>query len=137
MSREIVFRGQTKDGEWVAGYVVSVNSYLNYNKRLTLIIPNTATLYPRNEIDYIIEVRTETVSQFTGLLDKNGIRVFEGDILRIDDKSLAYVDFSDDCMFTWECVDCIYGTYRNALRNDSQKYEIVGNIWDNPDLVIR
>lgn len=78
MKREILFKGKRVDnGEWIEGFLMQENfirqpfSYKSrYGKRKTLY----------NQI----EVQPDTVCQFTGLLDKNGNKIFEGDKVFID-----------------------------------------------------
>lgn len=92
-----------------------------------------------NDIDSIdlssIEVDIDTVGQFTGLFDKNGKEIYEGDIIKGFDITIEVWYSEDRACFIAEMkepqndmVD-ILGGY------DTQRMEIIGNIYDNPDLI--
>ena len=76
-------------------------------------------------------VDPETVCQYTGLTDKNGRKIYEGDIVRVDEK--IYITFWNECNF------------EIGIRNNEESMgiayvypsdiEVIGNIFDNPELV--
>ena len=124
--REILFRGKRIDnGEWVYGFVL--------NDEHTLIG------YYKNGHDFcIIEVIPETVGQFTGLTDKNGKKVFEGDILvfckgatypyKIEWDGMGWKLYRSDGKRIKEAFECNEIHYVNIS-------EVIGNIHDNPELL--
>jgi uncharacterized phage protein (TIGR01671 family) len=98
--REILFRGQRIDnGEWVEGDLIQIGGgaliYHGDKKEVEVIkqedSPCSVGFYP-NEISVVIP---KTVGQFTGLTDKNGVKIFEGDILLFGDTSFV-VEWKND-----------------------------------------
>ena len=83
--REILFRGKTTmTGKWVEGTGIlndGRNTWIVKNK------PNTAVKFGE---EYFI-VDPETIGQYTGLTDKNGRKIFEGDVVRVTHKGSSYV----------------------------------------------
>ena len=116
MEREILFRGKSLDsGEWVEG---------NYS----IMLSGRVTIQPIG-LTVAYEVLPTTVGQFTGLTDKNGNRIFEGDIVKHEGKIYEmkylekYARFAPTNKSTVFMV-CAF----NHL-------EVVGNIHDNPELL--
>ena len=117
--REILFRGKRKEnGEWVYGnYAVTDNN----EKQQHFIFQNKA---------FEFEVDPETVGQYTGLTDKNGKKIFEGDIVEYINSSPCKIDYIDgQFVMMWK------NFYRNFERVYDDQIEVIGNIYDNPELL--
>ena len=130
--RDILFRGKRIDnGEWVEGgyYVEKAGGYL------------TAVFIVENLTDRVVErhrVDPSTVGQYTGLTDKNGKRIFEGDIVRFKwDVGRDYffvIDFSDG-EFCATPVHSLDDVWQFRIRGENEKLVVIGNIHDNPELL--
>lgn len=114
--REILFRGKRlSDGEWVKGDLV----HLPHGD--AILANGYANIDP------------ETVGQYTGLLDKNGERIFEGDVLTLDGEDGFFVlEFQEDTARFVMSGDCIVIDFDNFW---SYEVEVIGNIHDNPELL--
>ncbi|GHT87205.1 phage protein [Spirochaetia bacterium] len=126
--RDILFRGNRKDtGEWAYGDL----SHLSYG----VITINDAI------------VHAETVGQYTGLRDKNGVKIFEGDVVKADKQFMEKF-----CPHEFYLIDYLRGSYRmyfyplSPNKADNEKFntplfnsngyiEVIGNIHDNPELL--
>lgn len=133
--REILFRGKRIDnGEWVEGYFVNL-WLIHYQKHQPIITDNNAVSY---------DVDPSTVGQYTGLTDKKGKKIFEGDIVDASDEwwdasgtaghdsHVILVEWSNDlCGFEpFTNYDYDYGVYISA-----KNCEVIGNIHDNPEFL--
>ena len=144
--REILFRGKRKDnGEWVYGnYAVT-----NNNGKRHFIFQNKA---------FEFEIESETVGQYTGLTDKNGKKIFEGDIVKTQPfsdkpysskakykKHIGVVKYrirhfknhfyEQDYEAKWIVTIIDYGKFTCYNWNEFFECEIIGNIHDNTELI--
>jgi uncharacterized phage protein (TIGR01671 family) len=128
--REILFRGKRKDdGSWVEGVVLRIPRY-------TAICVYT-DYHGRHDF---IEVVLETVGQYTGLTDKNGKKIFEGDILSTENGTFSNTGMGHILFYKgmWTCFygqDAIGRDRYDELHTVCREREVVGNIHDNPELL--
>ena len=134
MDRKILFRGKRIDnGEWAYGFYVHV-LLGRFGKEEHMI----QTIHKDGKMAQLYDVNSETVGQFTGLTDKNGKKIFEGDILF--DGVLNYTVKYSPCSCGFEAfgkgVDGIWSLSHLAHKgNCGREIEIIGNIHDNPELI--
>ena len=130
--REILFRGKrVANGEWKYGYYAAVV----INGKLYSAID---TIF-NNRFVTPTTVYTETVGEYTGLTDKNGTRIFEGDIIEVDRIYDTLQSRPRRFEVEWEESS---GFFPLSVCRDGGDYlidtdscEVVGNIWDNPELL--
>lgn len=147
--REILFRGKRVDnGEWVYGNFIEDkwgddNGNTVYAILQDRVAPEIAALWTP------VKVIPETIGQFTGLTDKNGKRIFEGDIVELEDcyydtKWRAVVEFGNpNGNYTWGWqlnpigkVDINTDILCWVEMEEAGAYcEVIGNIHDNPELL--
>ncbi len=140
--REILFRGKhTRTGEWVEGLLWKKK--YNHDKLFISCFPN------KDDDEEIYIIKPETVGQYTGLTDKNGKKIFEGDIVRADDyvfsikygkcggtpnaDNYGYMGFYLEAVSEGTKLCAHYG-----LRDDLCYFTdiaVIGNIHDNPELL--
>ena len=113
--REILFRGK-RGNEWVYGNLVILSD-----------MP-----FITGGQEFMQRIEKDTLSQFTGLRDKNGKRIFEGDILRCAWETEIEVFWDEDYL---QFRGRESKTYANAIDYYGlNKIEVIGNKWDNPEL---
>lgn len=140
--REILFRAKRTDtGEWVEGYYFCMvhddGRHVHH-----FIMPLGTDLSLGTPIEKIqVEVNPDTICQYTGLTDKNGNKIWENDVIR-------YFNVPGTKRTTW-IVEYSYGGFRVSdnnpdmderlyIDNDSIEWdvcEVIGNIFDNPELL--
>jgi len=146
MNRVIKFRGKhNSEGDWVEGDLI--HGVGAYSGKL-FILPNKINLaYVRN-CDPLngVMIANESAGQFTGLHDKNGKEIYEGDILGGHPHGTAWVEYNSE----WGCFESVstyfendeFGEpiekyYRSLLANDLKDcfdaWEVIGNRFENPE----
>lgn len=140
--REILFRGKRVDnGEWIEGDLIQSRDKTYIHPKANSFRVSETGL---SKLIVLREVYPETVGQYTGLTDKNGKKIFEGDILQDKFGQIKIVDYCNE-----------WGAFRacfvKALNDEGKivatvggasfvgtiwrKYEVIGNIHDNPELL--
>lgn len=126
--REIEFRAKKlAENDWVYGDLVK-NNELDY-----LIFNSQASYY-----DTFLVLK-ETIGQYTGVKDKNGKKIFEGDIVK------GKFPYAEICVVVWSDKRCGFylqpisklgrASYDPYYKLNSAKLEIIGNIFDNGELL--
>lgn len=131
MEREILFRGKlSHSGVWVEGNLIKDRNGNKYIIPFNVFEPDGHHLII--DSDEAWRVDSETVGQFTGMTDKKGKKLFEGDVYSMGEKNILYVVIFDKSQFIGKQV-------RNrslaGLEYWKSDIEIVGNIHDNPELL--
>ena len=116
--REILFRGKTVcDGDWVYGGIT-------WN-------PSRKKFFIHTDWEEA-KVIPETIGQYTGLTDKNGTKIFEGDILHAAQGNFVVRWSESICSFVAGEKEKI----RPCMNSGTMKHcEVIGNIFDNPELI--
>ena len=134
--REILFRGKrTDNGEWVEGYFATGKWYLDEKERYA-ILPTDLCFYPHCEISEWIEIDPETLCQYTGLNNRNGDKVFIGDIIRCTRGCPHEVIWMMEYAGTY--IGGMPAVYLTGLREGyagKGKGDKMGNVFDNPELL--
>lgn len=124
--REILFKGKRlDDAEWVEGY------YAKFDQ-----LSSSCIYYVYKGHTLVADIEPETVCQYTGLTDKNGRKIFEGDIVKVTDSDRENQVFGiGDISFeesSWKLCGEILYWLDDVI---SFEFEVIGNIFDNPELL--
>lgn len=137
MNREVLYRGKRIDnGNWVEGFIIKI-----HREERIFILPKElikkGTLTMRGELPpnfLAIEVIPDSVSECLNLTAKHDIKIFEGDILVGRMSSEKYTVVWEDCQFKIkDRYGNIYVPKQEFLTHI--EIEVIGNKWDNPELL--
>ena len=129
--RDIEFRAKWKsdnperDGRWVYGFYV--RALHGETRELTDFILESDAM--------VRVVHGETVGEYTGLLDKNGVKIFGGDIVK--GRSDNHIIGHEDCSFVITTVASTLSLILSPGLLEKNPMEVIGNIHDNPELLER
>lgn len=127
------FRGLSVNGEWRIG-LLSISQGLSGQPEKGQYLSNDAGM------PWAYQVRPETVGQSTGLTDKNGKEIFEGDVV-LQVATNGHDQTSRDVgAVTWDVEGCDYNLegpngFKVAFGVFNPYLEVIGNIYENPDLL--
>ena len=154
--REILFKAKAKGGSWIEGDLI------RYENGQVAILEKPFSKYgcEATEIVKRTEVIPETICQYTGLTDKNGNKIWENDIVNghSNPNDLAKVVFGEFCVIevgSLDKVDGVIGWHTEVIPTDDlskcepfclpmpltdfyieiSEFEVIGNIFDNPELL--
>ena len=145
--REILFRGKRlQGGNWVEGYFFKsdINKRERESKKATLIFtPDCDTFIMVPECHNSFMVVSDTVGQYTGLKDKNGERIFEGDVCRFREWSNGEMCWVGKVHWEHQRFMISGGPNKECetmfelcmSRFIPENIEVIGNITDNPELL--
>lgn len=129
--REILFKAKTCNGEWVQGLLAHKDNKWYISNKVG--------------IPFAFEVRPETIGQYTGLTDKNGIKIYEGDIVKFDEYKYEKLVQSITSEIKWceeLCSLSLVVSERQGTRGTlshlldyNKEVKVIGNIFDNPELL--
>lgn len=138
MNREIKFRGISID-EWVYGMLCKVNEGdTEHGEPIKYKIQTEEKEYGEYVQCFITDEKT--IGQYTGLHDKNGKEIYEGDIVKVNDEIIAEVIWENDYLgyFLYVNEENSIDSFENGeqpLYDYWGSIEVIGNIYDNPELL--
>lgn len=154
MNREFLFRGKDKEtGEWLYGNLIHIEDESPFDETYSV---DYIIDYALNSIER--EVDSNTIGQYTGMKDKHKRKIFEGDILKhiLSNGTIVYLVvrwdtinrklmlikgfvYDDNAVQLngWTFIYKQFALYPSVIDSvpDNERMEIVGNIYDNPELI--
>lgn len=138
--REILFRAKRKDnGEWIESLTLfQLDKYLymfqTAQGEITYDLQHNITAILGGKKPFFVEVIPETVGRFTGLTDRNGTKIFEGDIVKMNSgkRYIGIVEYWEDS-FRVASHKIKYFDFVSMAADGFG--EVIGNVHDNPELL--
>ena len=143
--REILFKAKRiDDGEWVEGSLLQTTAV----SLKSFIVESACYTFGQWDWNDCVQVDTETICQYTGLIDKNGNKIWENDVVKRynsngDEWMMSKIVWADYSLNMGWCIEDVkrlskYGTRLFKVGfdvNDCEKCEVIGNIYENPELL--
>lgn len=130
--REIKFRLLNEDNK-IVGYEKWYCGAYNSPSMKDYFVAIPRWLYGKDNKYWNPEfIRHVNKQQFTGLTDKNGVEIYEGDVFNLGDIKIIYVIEHEDCYFIGRQIE---HESTIGLKYWGKEIEIIGNIYENPDLL--
>lgn len=137
--REIKFRGKTLSGKWIYGYLSEVRTRILNTEYISKVIFENLTTFNTDNFHFVVrdcEVSQESIGQYTGMKDKNGKEIYEGDVVL----QQGYHGNKEPMIVRFESGVFIVGYHDGSSTNRrpmllNKKSEVIGNIYDNPELL--
>lgn len=133
--REILFRGKAKNsGVWVQGKLLT-------NERIIIISDEEVEKMPCFDMcDYQTLIDIKTLGQYTGLKDKNGTKIFEGDIITFNKGRNLPNYICRNYLVEWDERNVCFTrqndiSYKTLQKDMMVECEVIGNVYDNPELL--
>lgn len=135
--RNMIARGRVEKGEWVYGLPIESKLFFDDNVNTICIVTKSGLqwvdgLYMTYED--CITVEANSIGWFTGLTDKNGVKIFEGDIVNVKACSCSFTG----CVIYWSEEARYACKTKSGIRYAicaRLEFEVIGNIYDNPELL--
>ena len=135
--REIKFRGKARDGTWVFGYYVVAENlhYITSDKHIPHNSGFIGGAVVLHHIAGFREVDPKTIGQYTGLKDCAGKEIYEGDIVEYENGNAGYGRPREQ-EISRDVIPSIFNHFKHEdLQSWWKDGEIIGNAYDNPELL--